>query len=332
MQHSDETTSTNTAGNVSTGSITSIASEINRFTQGIKGISAEYEQASKNLRALITRLRSTTKNNKRNEDLKLKKLKNFNKVLNYKILSALPVMGACLAATSQTSSAMLRSALSSFSRILQTSTKNTITTTSPQTVKYLYRSGAKVSVLDSNPLKIQNPNSSFSIKNSSINPPNASTNIYRNNRTLSVLGNYILQNNNGNYTPLNLTSKLTPYSQANTQQPISNKTSISNINLRLLQHHLHLIRIIILIHQKLIKLGILLGNALTPILELSARTTFYGIKNNSNDISSLINSNKSYKNESSKWGNILSTAILARLQVDALNNNQNSTTFSKRID
>lgn len=261
----------------------------------------------------------------------MKKLKNFNKVLNYKILSALPVMGACLAATSQTSSAMLRSALSSFSRILQTSTKNTITTTSPQTVKYLYRSGAKVSVLDSNPLKNTNPNSSFSIKNSSVNPPNASTNIYRNSRTLSVLGNDILQNNNGNYTPLNLTSKLTPYSQANTQQPISNKTSISNIksttsptpstsNPDYNPDPSETGR----------KLGILLGNALTPILELSARTTFYGIKNNSNDISSLINSNKSYKNESSKWGNMLSTAILPRLQVDALNNNQNSTTFSKK--
>lgn len=254
------------------------------------------------------------------------------KTLNYKILSTLPVMGACLAATSQTSSAMLRSALSSFSRVLQTSTKNTITTTSPQTVKYLYRNGARVSVLDSNPLKNTNPNSSFSTKSSPVNPPTASTNIYRNSRTLSVLGNDILQNNSS-YVPLNLTSKLTPYSPTNTQQqPVSNKTSISNIKSTTSptssttsnpDYSLEL-------SETGKKLGTLLGNALKPILELSARTTFYGIKNNSNDISSLINSNKSYRNEPSKWGNMLSTAILARLQVDAINNNQNSTTFSKK--
>lgn len=151
------------------------------------------------------------------------------KTLNYKILSTLPVISVCLATTQQTSSAMLRSALSSFSRVLQTSSKNTITTnTSTQTVKYLYRNGARVSVLDSNPLKNTNPNSSFSTKSSPVNPPTASTNIYRNSRTLSVIGNDILQNNSS-YVPLNLTSKLTPYSPANTQQqPVSNKTSISN--------------------------------------------------------------------------------------------------------
>lgn len=252
------------------------------------------------------------------------------KTLNYKILSTLPVISVCLATTQQTSSAMLRS---SFSRVLQTSSKNTITTnTSTQTVKYLYRSGSRVPVLDSNPLKNTNPNSSFSIKNSSVNPPTASTNIYRNSRTLSVIGNDILQNNSS-HVPLNLTSKLTPYSPTNTQQqPVSNKPSISNIKSTTSptssitsnpDYSLEL-------SETGKKLGILLGNALKPILELSARTTFYGIKNNSNDISSLINSNKSYKNESSKWGNILSTVLVARLQVDAINNNQNSTTLSKK--
>lgn len=47
----------------------------------------------------------------------MKKLKNFNKTLNYKILSALPVIGVCLATTSQTSSAMFKNSLKFFKHL-----------------------------------------------------------------------------------------------------------------------------------------------------------------------------------------------------------------------
>lgn len=244
------------------------------------------------------------------------------KTLNYKILSTLPVISVCLATTQQTSSAMLRS---SFSRVLQTSSKNTITTTSPQTLKYLYRNGARVSIFDSNPLKNTNPNSSFSIKNSSVNPPTASTNIYRNSRTLSVIGNDILQNNNGNYTPLNLTSKLTPYSPTNTQQPISNKNSNptppkttydSSFNPENFGKNL----------------GNLMGHSLSKVLELKQTKFLYDWRNGNKPNSAMytqqniIPTTKNIKNntfisEAKTWGTILGNSMSASLNLTATNIN-----------
>lgn len=257
------------------------------------------------------------------------------KTLNYKILSTLPVISVCLATTSQTSSAMLRSALSSFSRVLQTSSKNTITTNSPQTVKYLYRSGARVSILDSNPLKNTNPNSSFSTKSTSVNSPTTSTNIYRSSRTLSVLGNDIFQNNNGNSSPLNLTSKLTPYSPANTQQPISNKNSNQNtkpptskttydsgFNAENFGK----------------SLGNLMGNSLSKVLELKQTKFLYDYRNGNTSSSAIYTKqnifpnakNNTFVSEAKIWGTILGNSMSAALDLTATNINPSILSQTKK--
>lgn len=92
----------------------------------------------------------------------MRKLKTLNKTSNYKILSALPIMGICLASTPQTSSAMFRSAFNSASRIIQNSTSKTL---SPATSKvtYIYRNGSRVAITHSNSLKNSNSNQTSDI-------------------------------------------------------------------------------------------------------------------------------------------------------------------------
>lgn len=103
----------------------------------------------------------------------MRKLKTLNKTSNYKILSALPIMSVCLATTSQTSSAMFRSAFSSFSRFIQRSTQSTINPSS-QEVKYIYRNGSRIAITHTGSLKNSNLNQTSGI--STTTPPSSNTN------------------------------------------------------------------------------------------------------------------------------------------------------------
>lgn len=95
------------------------------------------------------------------------------KTLNYKILSTLPVISVCLATTQQTSSAMFRSAFSSFSRFIQRSTQSTINPSS-QEVKYIYRNGSRIAITHTGSLKNSNLNQTSGI--STTTSPSSSTN------------------------------------------------------------------------------------------------------------------------------------------------------------
>lgn len=73
----------------------------------------------------------------------MKKLKHFNKALNYKILSTLPVIGICLITDKQISNSMFKSTLKTIPSTSQSSTTNT---PNPK-VTHLYRNGRRLTII-----------------------------------------------------------------------------------------------------------------------------------------------------------------------------------------
>lgn len=106
----------------------------------------------------------------------MRKLKTLNKTSNYKILSALPIMSVCLATTSQTSSAMFRSAFNSFSKFVQRSAQSTINPSNPE-VKYIYRNGSRIAITHTGSLKNSNLNQTSGISTTTSPSPNSNLNV-----------------------------------------------------------------------------------------------------------------------------------------------------------
>ena len=106
----------------------------------------------------------------------MRKLKPLNKTSNYKILSALPIMSVCLATTSQTSSAMFRSAFNSFSKFVQRSAQSTINPSNPE-VKYIYRNGSRIAITHTGSLKNSNLNQTSGISTTTSPSPNSNLNV-----------------------------------------------------------------------------------------------------------------------------------------------------------
>lgn len=106
----------------------------------------------------------------------MRKLKTLNKTSNYKILSALPIMSVCLATTSQTSSAMFRSAFNSFSKFVQRSAQSTINPSNPE-VKYIYRNGSRIAITHTSSLKNSNLNQTSGISTATSPSPNSNLNV-----------------------------------------------------------------------------------------------------------------------------------------------------------
>ncbi len=106
----------------------------------------------------------------------MRKLKTLNKTSNYKILSALPIMSVCLATTSQTSSAMFRSAFNSFSKFVQRSAQSTINPSNLE-VKYIYRNGSRIAITHTGSLKNSNLNQTSGISTTTSPSPNSNLNV-----------------------------------------------------------------------------------------------------------------------------------------------------------
>ena len=106
----------------------------------------------------------------------MRKLKTLNKTSNYKILSALPIMSVCLATTSQTSSAMFRSAFNSFSKFVQRSAQSTINPSNLE-VKYIFTEMVLRSHNPSGSLKNSNLNQTSGISTTTSPSPNSNLNV-----------------------------------------------------------------------------------------------------------------------------------------------------------
>lgn len=219
----------------------------------------------------------------------MKKLRN----LNYKILSTLPVMGMCLVATSQTSNAMFRNILTSSTKTLSSissSLSNQVKNSNQgQSVKYFYSSTGRRAIFTSSPSSTNLPSSKQNNDTKYFYSSNSRRPILLSNNTSKP---NVQQHSSSN---LNLDSK----------PKISPESSTSNSD------------------DWGKSWGKVLGNAISPILEMKVREAMYGIKDDKNNISSINFKGNSNKTEASKWGNILSSSIIAQLQINAINKNPN---------
>lgn len=116
----------------------------------------------------------------------MRKLKTLNKTSNYKILSTLTIMSVCLSTTSQTSSAMFRSAFNSFSKFVQRSAQSTINPSNPE-VKYIYRNGSRIAITHTGSLKNSNLNQTSGISTTTSPSPNSNLNVRAKTSTSSNL-------------------------------------------------------------------------------------------------------------------------------------------------
>ena len=156
----------------------------------------------------------------------MRKLKTLNKTSNYKILSALPIMSVCLATTSQTSSAMFRSAFNSFSKFIQRSAQSTINPSNPE-VKYIYRNGSRIAITHTGSLKNSNLNQTSGISTTTSPSPKPSLSVRPKTFTSSSSQAQSTSNETSNKNN-NTTSSASTLTTTSTSTPSPN----SNLNVR----------------------------------------------------------------------------------------------------